>query len=444
MADQVTPLDPQRDGVFPFARFHGLRNNVSPETFAPTDLVAALNCDIDDALNLHRRKGYSAPVTAAIDRDIYANGSVCLGVGSNALKLVNADFSTVTLRSGLSAGRPLSYAAIDGRVFYANGIELGCVQNGVDRTWGIAAPTAIPIPTATGGSMPAGNYQYAVTYIRNDAQESGTGKAGTFTLAVTGGIALSSIPVSADPTVTRKFVYCTDRNGETMYRSGIIDNSATTFVIREIRAGTSPLLTQFMNAPPAGASIIAESRGHMLAVVDNRLYVSDPFAPELFDLRRSFLFNDPITLIAPINDGKVTRQHGVFVGTDRQIIFLEGDGPSTWTFRVIANYGIIPGTLFYGDGELLGAGDAKERIAFFAAKTGLCAGKMGGDLVNLTQARFSYPAMDRGAGLVRRHRGIAQYLVTLQGTEIPGNIADVPFALFAELRMPKVAMSASA
>jgi hypothetical protein len=182
-------------------------------------------------------------------------------------------------------------------------------------------------------------------------------------------------------------------------------------------------MNQFLSGPPAGASIIAESRGHMLVAVGNRLYVSEPFAPELFDLRRSFPFTGPITMIGPINDGKVTRQHGVFIGTDSQIVFLEGDGPATWTFRVIANYGVIPGTLFYGDGELLGAGDAKERIAFFAAKTGLCAGKMGGDLVNLTQARFAYPVMDRGAGIVRRHRGIAQYLVTLQGTEIAGNVA---------------------
>jgi hypothetical protein len=31
--------------------------------------------------------------------------------------------------------------------------------------------------------------------------------------------------------------------------------------------------------------------------------------------------------------------------------------------------------------------------------------------------------MDRGAGVVRRHRGIAQYLVSLQGTEGPANVA---------------------
>jgi len=423
MAAQVTPVDPAREPIFSFNGFQGLRNNISPETFLPSDLVVALNCDIDDALNLHRRKGYSAPVTAAIDRDIYASGSVCLGVGSNALKLVNPDFTTVTLRSGITAARPMSYAAVGDRVFYANGSELGCVQNGADRTWGLAAPAAPAVATLTAGALQAGLYQYAVAYLCQDGQESGVGKAGTITLAGTGGIALSNIPVSADPTVTRKIVYATSVGGETLYRVGIIDNSVTTFVISEVRSGSSPLMNQFLSGPPAGATYIAESRGHMLVAVGNRLYVSEPFGPELFDLRRSFPFTDAITLIAPINDGKVTRQHGVFIGTGSQVIFLEGDGPSTWTFRVIANYGVIPGTLFYGDGELLGAGDAKERIAFFASKTGLCAGKMGGDLVNLTQARFAYPVMDRGAGIVRRHRGIAQYIVTLQGTEVAGNVA---------------------
>lgn len=422
MADGYAPPVDPKEGLFQFNDFHGLRNNTSEETFAPGDLVSALNCDIDDALNLHRRKGYSAPVTVAVDRDLYANGALCLAVGSNALKSIQPDFSTATLRSGLTAGKALSYATVGDKTFYSNGVELGCVQNGADRTWGITPPVAPAVAIADAGALQPGLYQYTVTYLRQDGQESGSGKAGTITLPAVGGIVLTSIPVSTDPTVVRKNIYCTSVGGETLYRAGTVDNSVTVFAIREVRVGASPLITQFMSPPPAG-EYVAESRGHMLVAVGNRLYVSEPFAPELFDLRRSFPFSDRITMIAPINDGKVYRQHGVFIGTQSQIVWLEGDGPATWQFRVLTNYGVIPGTLYYGDGELMGGGDAKERIAFFTAKTGLCAGKMGGDLVNLTQARFAIPSMDRGAGIVRRHRGIAQYLVALQGTQTPGNVA---------------------
>jgi len=44
-------------------------------------------------------------------------------------------------------------------------------------------------------------------------QESGAGKAGTIELFTAGGISLSSVPVSADPTVTHKAIYATTVGG---------------------------------------------------------------------------------------------------------------------------------------------------------------------------------------------------------------------------------------
>src|SRR3990167_7426232 len=127
MAEYSSLID-DKEGLVEYADFRGLRNNVDPEAFAPGDLVTALNVDIDDSLGIGRRKGYSAPVTAAIDRDIWASGPVCLGVGSDDLKLVNPDWTTKTLRSDLSSSQTLAYAMVGDRVFYANGTESGCVQ----------------------------------------------------------------------------------------------------------------------------------------------------------------------------------------------------------------------------------------------------------------------------------------------------------------------------
>jgi hypothetical protein len=420
-ANEYAPVVDPKEGLFAFSDFMGLRNNVGPNTFIPGDLVTALNVDITDSLDIERRKGYSAPVTSAIDRDLWASGATCLGVGTNALKLVNPDYSTATLYAGLTPSRPLSYAAVADRVFWSNGIALGCVQNGANRTWGMTLP-GLPSIAAGPGALALGKYQVAITYLCNDGQESGTGRAATIELTSLGGISLSSILASTDPRVTHKVIYATSVGGETLYQVGGIPNSQTTFLIDEVRAGASPCITQFLSPPPAG-DFVAESRGHMLVASGNRLYPSEPYAMELFDLRKSFPFNDAITMIAPINDGKIYRQHGLYVGTNSQLIWLEGDSPFKWEYRVLANYGVIPGTLFFGDGELLGAGDSKEKIAFFATARGLCAGKMGGDFVNLTQHRFAYPSMDRGAGIVRRHRGIAQFLVSMQGTESVANVA---------------------
>lgn len=413
MAEYAPSPDP-REGLHTFGGFMGLRNNVSSESFGPDDLEVALNVDIDDALGVSRRKGYSAPVTAAVDRDLWASGGVCLGVGSNALKRVLPDWSTVTLRSGLTASRPLAYAAAGDRVFYANGAEMGCVQAGEHRTWGIAVP-GMPVGTAGAGALRAGRYQYALTYIRDDGQESGAGRAGVVTLPAAGGIELTEIPVSADPTITHKAVYITPTDGAAMYRAGVIGNAVTAFDIREPQMGASPLLTQFLSPPPAGEHL-GYWKGWMLVAAGARMYPSEPFAPELFDLRKAVPFLDRITMVAPLRDG-------VWIGTDSQVIWLSGDSPEAWVHNLAAEYGVIPGTLAYSDQELIGGAQAGEVVAFFATKQGLCAGRPGGSLVNLTQARFSYPAMDRGAGVVRRHRGLVQYLATLRGAEVAANAA---------------------
>lgn len=408
----------EKEGLFEFASFKGLRNNVDPESFSPEDLVTALNVDIDDAGGISRRKGFSSPVVAGVDRALFAAGSVCLGVGSNALKLIQPDWSTTTLRSGLAASRPLSYAAVGNRVFWSNGVETGCVQDGVSRTWGLEVPAA-PEAAAVSGTLRAGTYQYVITYLREDGQESGASKAGTITLAAVGGISLSPIAVSDDPSVVYKVVYVTAVDGETLYRYGVAANADTSFVIRGPRAGASPLSTQFLRPAPAGDHI-GYGNGRMLVAADSRLYPSEPFAPELFDLRRSVPFLDRITLLAPLSG----KDAGIWIGTASQIIWVSGEGPETWAYDVKAEYGVIPGTAYYSDSSVLAPEPTDPvPVVFFGSRQGLCVGRPGGVLLNLTEDRFAYPVMDRGAALVRRHRGMVQCLMSLQGTEVAGNVA---------------------
>lgn len=414
MSEYAAPPS-KEERLFAFEDFMGLRNNTSPETFAPGDMVTATNVDIDDALNLRRRAGYSAVVAAGITRDLWASGPVCLGVSSgNALTRLLPDYSTVVLRSGLTAGASLSYADVGDRVFYANGFESGVVQDGASRSWGLAVP-GIPEVATTGGTLTPGIYQALLTYLRTDGQESGAGRAVTIELTADGGIDFTALPVSTDPTVAFKAVYLTAPNGMTLYRYGLIPNADTAFVIREPRMGASPLPTQFMSGPPAG-EVIGYFRGYMLVAAGNRLYPSEPYAPELFDLRKSIPFAARITMVAPVLGG-------VWVGTDTQIIWLAGESPETWTYRVAAEYGVISRAFTFTDSELVLDMPKGDRVAMFAAAQGLCVGTATGGLINLTQARYAFPARDRGAAVVRRHRGSVQLLMTLQGTAQAANVS---------------------
>ena len=404
-----------REGLFEFSKFKGLRNVVNARDFDPGDLEVALNVDIDAGERVTRRKGFGSVVVAGVDRGLFASGSICLGVGSNALVQISPDWSKQTLHSGLTPNRDLSYAALADRVYYSNGVESGVVQNGARRSWGLTVPST-PAASVTGGDLQAGRYQFAVTYLRNDGQESGAGRAGEIELSARGGVLLSSIPASADPTVVLKAVYMTTTNGQALLRVGVLPNSQTTFTLQAPNDGAAPLGTQFLAPPPPGDHI-GYSSGYALVAVGAALYPSEPYAPELFDLRKRIPFTDRITMIAPV-DG------GLWVGTDSQVLWLAGKDMTTWEFVERADYGAIPGTLAYGDGELIGDGSLSGTLVpFFATKRGICIGTTTGSLQNLTESRFAYPSQPKGAGLVRRHRGVGQYIATLNGPETAGNTA---------------------
>ena len=159
----------------------------------------------------------------------------------------------------------------------------------------------------------------------------------------------------------------------------------------------------------------------MLVASGSLLYPSEPYAPELFDLRKRVSFLDRITMLDSV-------EHilpGAWVGTASQVIRLKGTDVNTWEYDVVADYGVIPGTLAYLDGELYGSDDEfkGDHAAMFSTTRGICIGRPDGTFVNMTEKRYAYPSMDTGAGIVRRHRGTAQYLVTLQGNAVPGNVA---------------------
>lgn len=395
--------------------FTGLRNNVRAAGFDLGDLEVALNVDVDDKGFLLRRKGYSAAVVAGVDRDLWAFGGVCLGVGGNTLKQILPDFSTIVLRTGLTPLRPLTYSAVYARVYYTNGVESGVVENGAHRSWGITPP--VLGPTAfVGGALRAGRYQSTMTYMRRDGQESGAARGEVSSLVSEGGYELT-LSVSTDPDVTMKAVYVSDRDGETLHRYAVVDNAVTTFAVREERASPATLTTQFLVSPNmlGPIDLIAYGNGRMLASVGNRLYCSEPYAPELFDPRKGWPFLDRVTMIAPL-------ESGTWLGTTTQVVWLANAEPEKWNFILKAPYGVIPGTAYADSLASIGDGRGKGQAVYFATAQGLCVGTNDGQMTNFTEGRYAYPIQARGAGIVRRHRGMVQYLTTLQGAEVAGNV----------------------
>lgn len=402
------------DDIVRIDKFYGLRNNVRPEAFALGDLEAATNFNIDDELRLQSRKGFGAPIFAGSYHSLFANAGVMVAVVGGALqRLLPAGGAPIALRSGLTGPR-LSYAPVGARIYYTDGVSTGCVDAGAHRSWGIEPPSAQPVATAVGGNLRAGTYQYAVTYLRADGQPSGTGVAGSITLTAAGGITFSAIPVSWDPTVTQKKLYISPVNGDKLYRQMVLPAAAVTATYDNEVAGTEPLETQFLQPPIAG-QIIAAGPGRVYVARGRKLYCTEAYKPELMDLRRGFTMPSHITLVAPVDDG-------LWLGTADEIIFLAGGDPSKFEYRPRVTYGAIAGALAYGNAE-----DIDPTLGGLAAivgtRQGICACLNGGIIKNLTKDRFSYPTTERGAGVVRNHGGMTQYLMVLEGTESAANVA---------------------
>lgn len=401
------------EGIVEIKGWKGLRNNVAEEAFELGDLVTARNVDIDDVGDIARRKGNSPVKIAGSWHSIFAHGDVCVGIQGTTLYRINPDYSTLALRTDMVLNRPVSYSSIAGRTYYSNGAQNGVIENSMNRTFGIEVPP-LPVASPFPGRLPAGRYQYVMTYLRSDGQESGAGLAGAIDVPLGGGISFINLPIPlSDATITQKVLYLTKANGKVLMRYATVPVGMASLLAVDDKQQLSVLRTQFLGPPPAG-DIVVHYRSYVLVAHGRYLYPSEPLAPELFDLRKAIPMETRITLVACMTDG-------IYLGSEDTIAWVQGDTPDKFIYNSKADYGVIPGTLAFGSMSQVGKGTEGEVVSFWMSQRGMCMGLDGGNFRNLTEARFSYPIGDRGAGLVRRHNGMNQYIGVVRGVATAGN-----------------------
>jgi hypothetical protein len=393
----------QRDqDVVLYSAFRGLRNDVAPERFENADLAVASNCDLDKSGRLSRRAGFTKQVAGAV-HSLWADDaqSLCLFASGGQLKRLANDLSTTTLRTLADASARISFTKTNDIVYFSNGADTGIVQNGAARSWGIAVPP-LPTPTITVGYMPAGDYQFVMTYVRRDGQESGAPLAGVVTVPAGGGLSLA-LPVSADADVAYKRIYLTTPNGDDLYLALTVMNSITSTIYSENTTELNlPLDMQFLQPAPAG-QLVAYYRGRMFVAVGDTLYPSEPYAYELFDYRNFIQMDGQITLLAAMEDKERSgdAQHsGFFVGTDRSCGVIVGAEPSDFQYVPKTNYGAILGALDYVDGSVFGDNSLGARsLPMWLTTQGICVGKPDMEIQNLTRTKYGFTAAGQGAAL---------------------------------------------
>lgn len=396
-----------------FTAFAGIRNTLEPERLhvmptrddPTTDLVAAVNVDLDNSGLPSRRAGTSL-VRAGAAHSLWAQGDMCIFASGTSLMRLYPDYSSEVLTTGLTANAPVSYVEVNGRIYWSNGHESGVIAAGASRSWGMEVP-AQPGLSAVGGQLSPGQYQCVVTHVRNDSQESGAGLPAVLALSADGGIRVTwALP--NDPTIELARVYLSTPDGTVLY---LADECPIDDLYTEIAscAFAVPLNTQWNDKPPAG---------HLLAYANGRIYIAEgPYifgttalGYEYVDLR-DYLAIDGTRIRVLIGV-----EGGLFAATDNAAVFLRGKTFESIEMTYVSSKGGVEGSACHVDGQM--ATGMKElagkRCVLFTTGDGVLLGLPDGTVMNLTMDRYKFDTTDLGAAGFHENPKLNSYLLFLR------------------------------
>ena len=137
MADPVPPQAPQipPDSVV-FANWEGLKNTVTRERLKPTELERAVNIDIDDAGQIHRRRGYTKVANGSYHSLFTNNAGRMYVVKDGALGILYPNYTFESLLPNIGPD-PLDYVQVGGDIYFSSMTASGVIDisNNVSQ-WG--------------------------------------------------------------------------------------------------------------------------------------------------------------------------------------------------------------------------------------------------------------------------------------------------------------------
>lgn len=393
----------------------GIRNDVSPERFAPGDLVYARNVDIDETGKATQRGGTEI-VFAGPAHSLWSDGQQGFFVQGGILYRFLSDGT----KSGLCAVQDLvHYVGINNTVFWTDGVSTGAIREGVNTPWGITPPGACSATPSENGTLLAGDYTVVVTYEDADGRESGASPAAAVivgvlrpkhdSVGVCGGIEVT-IPSPATPGVASANVYVGAAGGAPLLIASVPTGSI--FTIDSLDSATVPLRGVSLGAPPAG-QLLGYYSGRAYVASGQFLFFSQPFEYDLFNLGTDFIaLPGNIRTFSAVGDG-------IFVGTSDRTYFLDGADADAFVCRVASPYGTISGTEQAAGSDALADGapgrpkTGTSANAFWMSRRGLVVGSDGGVIKDVTTRRYLPPAASAGGSLLRQGNGSPVYVVSL-------------------------------
>jgi hypothetical protein len=387
--------------------FKGLMTADSPYEIGVDAQVTATNIDITRKNKIKRRKGFTQKIVETITAG-WANNRTMLYQSGTTLTSVDSTYATTVVRTGLPVSTQLRAYQINDSVYYSNGYVTGCIENGVDRVLGISSPARAVLTATTGGDLPLGIYQVAVSLVRNDGYESGVILPATNIELTEGNTAIQVAAVSSLDGAILVNYYITQTNGDTFYFAGQGPTGASTTLSanpinlrRSMKARNTDLPLPFTQ--------IDYFNGRMLYAIGSILYFSDPFAYEQVDYAKGFIpFLNEITMIGVVDNG-------FFIGTTEDTYFLSGQRVDELDLTLVAGYGVVVDTRSYLDGAVVGAeSTSTKNIPAWISTKGMCIGFHDGSMQNVTESTVILPEGSTGASFFRQENGQNHFISVIR------------------------------
>jgi len=376
-------------------------DNRRPQIEVPArNLREAVNVDLTDAGKIRRRRGYARIGDGG--HSLFGDAHGILAIQGGSMRRWTSRTESSVVRTGFGIHR-LSYTETALGTIWTNGIEIGLVRNATALEVWPAAPGRPALAAASGGALPEGIYQVALTWLDALGRESGATLAET--VAVTAGsIAVWPIPAAAG--ATRFRIYLTGPNDEVLQRHSEHPVSTTSITITHPAEG-DVLMTQFLDPLPPG-QLVAQLNARTLLARGRFLHFTEPQLYGLTNYAVYVPFPGLIDMIAPIQNA------GVFVGAGKRVYWLAGTNPDKWNAVAKHGHGVVRYSMTMARGELFGIDI--ERVPYWLGKDGkFMIGRPDGSIQPANANLLTKEGADEGASIEVERAGFTQIITAVLG-----------------------------
>ena len=171
----------------------------------------------------------------------------------------------------------------------------------------------------------------------------------------------------------------------------------------EVPTYVGPTTHRRFSSPPVG-TIVELHSSRIYAAKDDVLWYSEPFAYGWFDLARNYTpIGRRIRMVRSVKTG-------LYVGTDKEVIFIGGTDPSQFTYEVVSKSPAVEGTDVKIAGAKFADGNQAGQLAMWTAQDGIYVGMPDGTVVNTTRDKLVYPSSQLGCAVFKDNK----YLTLIQ------------------------------